>query len=85
MHGSPGTNVVSVRVILKPHGPLQNRVHHYIRTRRKIFRPGVLKLVMTDAIFARDQNHARGANIRHVDRVVSGPRINIYTGDAERG
>ena len=85
MHGSPGTNVVSARVILKPYGPLQIRVHQYIHARRKIFRTGVLKLVMTDAILARDKHHARGANIRHVDRVVSGPRINIHTGDAERG
>lgn len=52
--------------------PLQHRMQQHIATRSDVLRLRVFNLVMADAVFAGDEDHAAWGQLGHVDGVVAG-------------
>jgi hypothetical protein len=52
--------------------PLQHCMQQHIAPGSDVLRLGIFNLVVADAVFAGDEDHAAGCQFGHVDRVVSG-------------
>lgn len=66
-------------------GLCQHRLQQDITAGRDVFLARVFNLVVADPIFARDKNHAGGADLRQILGVVSRAADHLHGRESQRG